>query len=343
MADDTVLVENLVKVYSGDIRAVDGIDFSVAAGEFFGFLGPNGAGKTTTMKVLSTLLKKTSGRVVVAGHDIDRDAKAVRRSIGFAMQEVGLDDLATGRDFLRLQCVLYGLSNGEAHERAGELLDLVGLASVAKRRVGTYSGGMRRRIDLIAAMMHRPKLLFLDEPTTGLDPQSRIAIWDHLKQLNEQGVTIFLTTQMMDEADRLCRRLAIIDKGKIVAEGSPQSLKAAVGGDVVQLTIGSSDGQSPNGNVQKAEDLLKGRSYVTQVVAEGDCLSVTTADGGGIVPEVVQLLGANQIAVTSLLVNTPTLDDVFLNYTGRSIRDEEASGDESDAVARQWLGLNSGR
>ena len=223
MADDTVLVENLVKVYSGDIRAVDGIDFSVAAGEFFGFLGPNGAGKTTTMKVLSTLLKKTSGRVVVAGHDIDRDAKAVRRSIGFAMQEVGLDDLATGRDFLRLQCVLYGLSNGEAHERAGELLDLVGLASVAKRRVGTYSGGMRRRIDLIAAMMHRPKLLFLDEPTTGLDPQSRIAIWDHLKQLNEQGVTIFLTTQMMDEADRLCRRLAIIDKGKIVAEGSPQS------------------------------------------------------------------------------------------------------------------------
>ena len=170
MADDTVLVENLVKVYSGDIRAVDGIDFSVAAGEFFGFLGPNGAGKTTTMKVLSTLLKKTSGRVVVAGHDIDRDAKAVRRSIGFAMQEVGLDDLATGRDFLRLQGVLYGLSNGEAHERAGELLDLVGLASVAKRRVGTYSGGMRRRIDLIAAMMHRPKLLFLDEPTTGLDP-----------------------------------------------------------------------------------------------------------------------------------------------------------------------------
>ena len=182
MAGDTVLVENLVKVYSGEVRAVDGIDFSVAAGEFFGFLGPNGAGKTTTLKILSTLLKKTSGRVVVAGHDVDREAKAVRRSIGFAMQEVGLDDLATGRDFLRLQGVLYGLSQRESRERAEELLELVGLTSVAKRRVGTYSGGMRRRIDLVAAMMHRPNLLFLDEPTTGLDPQSRIAIWDHLKQ-----------------------------------------------------------------------------------------------------------------------------------------------------------------
>ena len=280
---------------------------------------------------------------MVAGHDVDREAKAVRRSIGFAMQEVGLDDLATGRDFLRLQGVLYGLSQRESRERAEELLELVGLTSVAKRRVGTYSGGMRRRIDLVAAMMHRPNLLFLDEPTTGLDPQSRIAIWDHLKQLNEQGVTIFLTTQMMDEADHLCRRLAIIDQGSIVAEGSPQSLKATVGGDVVQLTIGSPDGQSPNGHVEKAESLLKERPYVTQVVAEGDSLSVTTADGGGIVPEIVQLLGSNQIAITNLSVNTPTLDDVFLNYTGRSIRDEEASGDESDAVTRQWLGLNSRR
>ncbi len=255
MAGETVLVENLVKVYSGDVRAVDGIDFSVAAGEFFGFLGPNGAGKTTTMKILSTLLKKTSGRVVVAGHDVDHDAKAVRRSIGFAMQEVGLDDLATGQDFLRLQGVLYGLSNRESQDCAGELLELVGLASVAKRKVGTYSGGMRRRIDLVAAMMHKPNLLFLDEPTTGLDPQSRIAIWDHLKQLNEQGVTIFLTTQLMDEADRLCKRLAIIDKGTIVAEGSPHSLKATIGGDVVQLTIDSPDGEPPNGHVEKAENL----------------------------------------------------------------------------------------
>ena len=225
-------VKDLVKVYPGGTRAVDGIDFTVAQGEFFGFLGPNGAGKTTTMKVLSTLTKRTSGLTRVAGHDVDRDPRAVRRSIGFAMQEVGLDDLATGEDFLVLQGVLYGMSRRDSHRRAEELLELVGLTSVARRRVGTYSGGMRRRIDLAAALMHEPPLLFLDEPTTGLDPQSRIAIWEYLEQLNGQGVTIFLTTQMMEEADRLCQRIATIERGRIAAEGTPSSLKAGVGGDV---------------------------------------------------------------------------------------------------------------
>ena len=186
-------------------------------------MGPNGAGKSTTMKILSTLLRKTSGDVIVAGHNVDTEPHEVRKRIGFAMQDVGLDDLATGWDFLVLQGSLYGLARSEAKQRARELLELVGLADVAKRKVGTYSSGMRRRIDMVAALMHRPEVLILDEPTTGLDPQSRLAIWEHLVELNRQGVTVFLSTQMMEEADRLCQRIAIIDRGSIVAGGSPQS------------------------------------------------------------------------------------------------------------------------
>ena len=238
MADgNTIVVEQLVKVYQGGTKAVAGIDFTVSEGEFFGFLGPNGAGKSTTIKILSTLLKKTSGHVSVAGHDIDHAAMEVRRSIGVAMQEVGLDDLTKGRDFLVMQGLLHGQSRKEAQRRASELLALVELDYAAQRKVGTYSGGMRRRIDLISALMHSPSLLFLDEPTTGLDPQSRLAMWDHLQDLNRHGITIFLTTQMMEEADRLCGRLAIIDQGQLVAEGTPEALKDQLGGDVVSISI----------------------------------------------------------------------------------------------------------
>ena len=208
-AYDMIEVEGLVKVYPGGIRAVDGIDFGVERGEFVGFLGPNGAGKSSTLKVLSTLLKKTTGRVTVAGHDVDKDPMAVRRSIGFAMQGV-----------------LYKLPRREAERRAEELMELVGLTSAGDRKVGSYSGGMRRRIDLIGALMPSPPLLFLDEPTTGLDPQSPMAIWEQLTRLNRDGVTILLTTQMMDEADHLCQRVAIIDLGRIIAGGSPQELKS---------------------------------------------------------------------------------------------------------------------
>ena len=340
MSDDhIVVVQKLVKVYPGGTRAVSGIDFTVAQGEFVGFLGPNGAGKTTTMKVLSTLLKKTSGRVRVAGHDVDSDPGAVRKSIGFAMQEVGLDDLATGWDFLILQGLLYGLSRQEAWRRAGELLELVGLTSVARRKVGTYSGGMGRRIDLVSALMHSPPLLFLDEPTTGLDPQSRLAIWEHLALLNNQGVTIFLTTQMMEEADRLCQRIAIIDQGSIVAEGSPQNLKADVGGDVVRITIDSSGEEEEGAQTAMAEKLVAGRSYVTAVTTAANGLTVTVKDGGVAVPDLLRLLHENQIAVTNLSVASPTLDDVFLKYTGTNIRTEEASGDETSQTLRPWLGL----
>ncbi len=340
---EMVLVEELVKVYPGGVRAVDGIDFAVAPGEFFGFLGPNGAGKTTTMKILSTLLKRTSGRVVVAGHDLDHDPQAVRRSIGFAMQEVGLDDLAKGWDFLTLQGVLYGLSAREARRRAGELLELVGLTDVAGRRVGTYSGGMRRRIDLVAALMHSPPLLFLDEPTTGLDPQSRLAIWEHLKTLNRAGVTIFLTTQMMEEADRLCRRIAIIDRGLIVAEGSPQALKAEVGGDVVHITVDSALEGEGEALMERARALVQERSYVSAVNVVDSTLAMTVPDGGAAVPDLMRLFHDNGVPVTNLSVASPTLDDVFLSHTGRTIRAEEASGDEAAQSWRPWLGLNNRR
>ena len=295
------------------------------------------------MKILSTLLRKTSGRVVVAGHDIDDNPGAIRRSVGFAMQEVGLDDLATGWDFLVLQGLLYGLSRREARRRAGELVELVGLTTAAKRKVGAYSGGMRRRIDLVGALMHNPPLLILDEPTTGLDPQSRLAIWDYLAQLNGQGVTIFLATQSMEEADRLCQRIAIIDLGRIVAEGSPSALKAEVGGDVIQVTIDSARQKEEIAQVEKAEALAKERGYIGQIRTEGNTLTITVQDGSAAVPDVVRLFHENQVPVTNLLVSSPTLDDVFLKYTGRKIRDEEASGDDMAQALRPWLGVNRSR
>ena len=333
---EMVTVEKLVKVYPGGVRAVSEIDFTVATGEFVGFLGPNGAGKSTTMKILSTLLKKTSGRVIVAGYD---DSPSVRKSIGFAMQEVGLDDLASGRDFLVMQALLYGQSRKEARARAEELLELMGLTSAAKRKVGTYSGGMRRRIDLIAALVHRPPLLFLDEPTTGLDPQSRLAIWEHLEYLNREGTTIFLTTQMMEEADRLCKRISIIDRGSIVAEGTPDKLKHQVGGDVITVSVESATEEEFSTKAGKAEAALKERDYVTDVTMLDGGLSVSVRDGGASVPDVLRLLSENDVTVTNLSLASPTLDDVFLKHTGRTIRSEDAEGDEMNQMMRQWVGL----
>ena len=338
-SDAMIQVENLVKIYPGGTRAVSGIDFTVAQGEFVGFLGPNGAGKTTTMKILSTLLRKSSGRVIVAGHDVDQDPGSVRRSIGFAMQEVGLDDLATGRDFLVLQGVLYGLSRKEARRRMEELMELVGLTTVAGRRIGTYSGGMARRIDLVAALMHSPPLLFLDEPTTGLDPQSRLAIWEYLAQLNKEGVTIFLTTQMMEEADRLCQRIAIIDRGQIVAEGSPKALKEGIGGDVIHITVDAASGQGESVLLERAEALVTEHGYVAMANTGDSNLTITVQDAAAAVPDLLRLLQTHQITAATLSVASPTLDDVFLQYTGRQIRSEEASGDETGQVVRQWLGL----
>ena len=342
MAQENIIqVENLVKVYSGGVKALSGIDFSVGRGEFFGFLGPNGAGKSTTIKILSTLLKKTSGRVTVAGLDLEEPSSSmkIRRAIGFAMQEVGLDDLSSGRDFLVMQGLLYKLGRREASKRAEELLELVGLTDVAGRKVGTYSGGMRRRIDLAGALVHRPEILFLDEPTTGLDPQSRLAIWDHLNELHSQGTTILLTTQMMDEADQLCQRLAIIDNGLIVAEGSPETLKHEMGDDVVRISLGTSS----DGIREKAQSLVNAQSYVTGSAVDEDGLVINVRDGDVSAPALLKLLIENEMEVARLAVSRPTLDDVFLKHTGRTIRADSADGDAYDQTFRQSMGVGRGR
>jgi len=338
-------VRDLVKIYPGGTRAVDGIDFTVHEGEFFGFLGPNGAGKSTALKVLSTLLKKTSGHVSVAGYDVDRESEQIRRSVGVAMQTAGLDDLAKAHDFLTLQGRLYGLKSSDARARSVELLELIGLSNVANKKIGTFSGGMRRRLDLVATLVHDPKVLFLDEPTTGLDPQSRNTLWDHLRHLNTvEGVTIILTTQMMDEADRLCERLAIIDQGKIVAEGSPRALKEQVGGDVVTITVAGpdvADGREPL--IARAQEIADGQAYVSATAPVQDGLAVTVANGGAAVPELLRLLANDDIPVSNLSISSPTLDDVFLQHTGRTIRDEETGGDEMNNQFRPFLGLSDGR
>ena len=342
MTDQPMLqVEDLVMVYPGGVRAVDGISFSVARGEFFGFLGPNGAGKSTTLKVLGTLLRKTSGRVTVAGYDVDRQPGAIRQNIGFALQDVGLDDLASGRDFLRLQGLLYKLPRRRAEERADELLALLGLEDAADRKVGAYSGGMRRRVDLLSALVHEPPILFLDEPTTGLDPQSRLVIWDYLKQINAEGVTIVLTTQIMEEADRLCRRIAIIDEGKIVARGTPDSLKDAVGGDVVSLTVATEDGADGPSDPDGVRALVTAQSYVQDATWAGDCLQITVDDGGSAAAGLMRTLNERGVPVASVSVSEPTLDDVFLKFTGRSIRSDAGSGSGGDALFRPFLGLKN--
>ena len=333
MAQDNIIqVENLVKIYPGDVKALSGIDFNVGRGEFFGFLGPNGAGKSTTIKILSTLLKKTSGRVSVAGFDLEESLSSmkVRRTIGFAMQEVGLDDLSSGRDFLVMQGLLYKLGRREASKRAEELLELVGLTDVAGRKVGTYSGGMRRRIDLAGALVHRPEVLFLDEPTTGLDPQSRLAIWDHLNEL---------PTQMMDEADQLCQRLAIIDNGLIVAEGSPETLKDEMGDDVVRISLGSPS----DGIHEKAQSLVNAQSYVTGSAVDEEGLVIDVRDGDASAPALLKLLIENEIEVARWAVSRPTLDDVFLKHTGRTIRADSADGDAYDQTFRQSMGVGRQR
>ena len=339
--DNIIQVEDLVKIYPGDVKALSGIDFSVGRGEFFGFLGPNGAGKSTTIKILSTLLRKTSGTVSVAGLDLDASASSmeIRRAIGFAMQEVGLDDLSSGTDFLVTQGLLYKLGRREAKNRAEELLELVGLTDVAGRKVGTYSGGMRRRIDLAGALVHRPEILFLDEPTTGLDPQSRLAIWDHLNELHSQGTTILLTTQMMDEADQLCERLAIIDNGLIVAEGAPTTLKDEMGDDVVRIMISSASGEL----YEKALSLTGGQSYVTGSSLDEEGLVVNVRDGDASAPALLKLLIENDMEVARLAVSRPTLDDVFLKHTGRTIRQDNADGDAYDQTFRQTMGVGRGR
>ena len=321
MSEQHVVTENLVRRF-GDIVAVDGIDLSVAPGEIFGFLGPNGAGKTTTVRILTTLLRPTSGRAAVAGHDVVSEADLVRRSIGVALQDAAIDPLMTGRELLRLQATLHGLSRATSAPREEALLETVGLTAAADRRVGTYSGGMRRRLDLALSLVHEPIVLFLDEPTTGLDPNSRFALWDELRKLNrESGTTVFLTTQYMEEADTLAGRVAIIDEGRIVAEGSPAQLKAKVGDPTLQVMLAADQ------DALEAESVLL--EFGEPAGATDGSIGVRLQGGATRMAAVVRALDEANVAVEGIELHLPTLDDVFQDATGHRL---EGAADQVAAV-----------
>ncbi len=291
-------------------RAVDGIDLHVAAGEILGFLGPNGAGKSTTVHMLTTLLPPTAGNAQVAGHSIVTEGPAVRKALGAALQEAALDPLLTGRDHMRLQTMLQGLPKRDRAPRATELLDRLGLLEAADRKVGGYSGGMKRRLDLALALVHRPRVLFLDEPTTGLDPPSRAALWEEVARLaRDEGVTVFLTTQYLEEADVLAHRIAIIDRGRIVAEGTPSALKEEIGRPSVHVQ------PLDRGDELRVRSLLE--RFGEPLGGTGD-VAVRLADGATL-PDIIRALDAESLVVGEIDLRAPTLDDVFLAKTGRTL------------------------
>ncbi len=315
-------VQNLIKTYPDGTEAIRDISFNVTEGEFFGFLGPNGAGKSTTIKILITLLRKTGGKVRILDLDIASQADAIRRQIGYAAQEVGVDDDLTARENLVLQGQLYHMERNLLRQRTDELLSLMDLTADANRPAGSFSGGMRKRLDLATGLMHRPRLLFLDEPTTGLDPQNRAGLWVYLERLNKQEkLTIFLTTHYMEEADKLCNRLAIIDNGQIKTMGSPRQLKQELGGDVIALRF-AENAQGVDQQIGAACEVLSDAPFLTNLDRFDEGVNVYVQDGGAVVPEVLRLLDSAGLHVAQLSLTSPTLDDVFLKHTGYKIRDE---------------------
>jgi ABC-2 type transport system ATP-binding protein len=315
-------VHGLVREFKGGIRAVDGIDLEVAPGEIYGFLGPNGAGKSTTVLMLTTLLPPTGGRASVAGFDVATQGPEVRVRVGAALQEAALDNFLTGREHFDLQGGLHGMPKAERRRRAQELLERVGLEEAADRKVGGYSGGMRRRLDLALALVHHPSILFLDEPTTGLDPQSRSALWEEVSRLaREDGVTVFLTTQYLEEADVLADRVGIIDRGRIVAEGTPEALKAEVGRFSVEAT------PADPGDRARIADVL-GR-FGEEAASSPKGVAVRLDGGSAELAEVVRRLDAEGLRVADLQLHAPSLDDVFLAKTGRTLE-----GGQMGAVAQ---------
>jgi ABC-2 type transport system ATP-binding protein len=323
-------VEGLVREFKNGPRAVDGIDLRVAPGEIYGFLGPNGAGKSTTVLMLTTLLPPTAGTARVAGFDIVAEGPRVRSAIGAALQEAALDPLLTGGEHMRLQTALHGLPKAERTERSDELLTRVGLSEAADRKVGGYSGGMKRRLDLALALVHRPRILFLDEPTTGLDIQSRTALWDEVARLaSEEGVTVFLTTQYLEEADALAGRVGIIDHGRIVAEGTPAELKAEIGRPTVEAVPRDPADQ------ERVAGALQPFGERCGATHRGGA-SVLLAGGESQLADVVRALDAEGIAIEQLQLHAPSLDDVFLAKTGRSLEgagEEEAEADSEEMEA----------
>jgi ABC-2 type transport system ATP-binding protein len=318
-------VADLVKVYKGGTRAVDGISFSVGEGEFFGFLGPNGAGKTTTIRILATLLRPTSGTATVDGIDVLAHPAEVREHVGFAMQTVAVDPLATGRENLELIGRLRRVPGAELKARIDELLVLMKLTESQKKIVGTYSGGMKRRLDLASALLHRPRVLFLDEPTEGLDPQSRNALWEELESVNRSGTTMFLTTHYMEEADRLCNRIAIVDEGKIVVGGTPGELKRTVGSDIVELHLEADDSEALELQRSDIGRLLQSFEPIAEIKPSPSGVQLYIANAAATIPELVRRLDGNGVRIGALTMHQPSLDDVFLRYTGKTIREEQAN------------------
>jgi ABC-2 type transport system ATP-binding protein len=347
---DSIVVDGLRKHY-GTVVALDGVSFAVSEGEIFGLLGPNGAGKSTTVRVLATLTRPDDGRALVAGHDVSRDAGAVRRTIGYVPQESGTDRFGTGRENLALHGHVHGMGGAKLRARVEELLDLVGIADAADRIVNTYSGGMKRRLDIALGLVHRPRVLFLDEPTTGLDPEARVALWEEVARLAAQEtLTILLTTHYLEEADELADRLAIVSGGRVVVEGTPSSLKAELRGDAVHLELATrelANRELANGELANAElanaalangELAGGQfdeakrvlalvgAPVESVVGDGRTLVSRVADGGQALPRILAVLGEAGIEVSSVSVNRPSLDDVYLHYTGRDFAAEDRGG-----------------
>ncbi len=317
-SDGTIIADGLIKRY-GDFVSVDRVSFAVQSGEIFGFLGPNGAGKSTTVKMLTTLALPTEGRGSVGGFDIVTQAGMVRRIAGVALQEVGLDDLMRATELLTIQAQLFGMTRKEARARADELLALVKLTEFADRPVGKYSGGMRRRLDLALALAHQPSILFLDEPTTGLDPASRRDVWNEVRRLNrEYGMTIMLTTQYLEEADELADRIAIIDRGQIRVEGQPAALKASLGGESINVTFRDDE------SVLRAQDAVQGMFDRVQV--DRKTLRLYRAGAATIIPAVITALNNAGLETVALTLTTPTLDDVFLQVTGQRFEEDAKEG-----------------
>jgi ABC-2 type transport system ATP-binding protein len=320
-ADHAIYAEGLIRHFNG-LRAVDGVDIRIPAGEIYGFLGPNGAGKSTTVHMLCTLLAPTGGRARVAGYDVATQPGQVRLRIGVALQDAALDPKQTGTELLRLQGRLYGLSSRALARRLAELGELIELGDALDRPIGTYSGGMKRRLDLAAALVHNPEIVFLDEPTTGLDPASRARVWSEIRRLNQQlGMTIFLTTQYLEEADELAHRVGIIDRGRIVAEGAPADLKRSVGSDVIVARV--------DGDAAGARTVVEAVPGVRSVEGHGNELVIATGDGAAAISGVAVALADNAVAVRDLTLRTPTLDDVFLELTGSHIERKNAQEDPS--------------
>ena len=323
---DAIVADALEKRY-GEVQALDGVSFSVAEGEVFGLLGPNGAGKSTTVRVLTTLTRPDAGRAFVAGHDVVREAVRVRRSIGYVPQESGVDREATGRENLMLQGRIQGVPRDELRRRVDELLDLVGIADAADRVVRGYSGGMKRRLDIALGLVHRPSVLFLDEPTTGLDPEARAAMWVEVERLAEQErLTILLTTHYLEEADRLAERVAIVSRGEIVVEGPPDELKRGLRGEAV--TVELADGQG-----EAAAAIVGGLDGASETTVDGRLLRTRVPNGAQAVPAILSALEGRGVHVESVTTHRPSLDDVYLHYTGREFASEDVAVPDGASAA----------